>query len=489
MKNLLILAFLFCSAPAWAVIARGSGACTGTTSCTPSAATTFGLEISAAGRSSTSLVTLPAAWKSVLTKTGTTSSLRLSCRVNISTTAVISGTFTSAANLGIQSYTGTGSRATQDCGFNGVAVGASAGGSGTGSSITCPALTLTNGGGTSWVGCAVFSSGGSADLCTPAGMSAIAGASTGDIGMYDTNGAVSSFSAASCTGIAANWVAISYEIIVPPTAPTPVSQFVFGDGGDQVNYPGNSNSGNNYVVRFDPQRAGNLMVIRTMHSYSSGWTLTITTDQSQTATKAVSCDNAGNGDSSAIYYIPNLTANTSQLTFTYGTAVAMFSPAVYVYSGMATSTPLEGTPSCTTGNTSSGAVVGNLADGTGTTPSTNGDLIFSTFQDENLVNGAATTIYDMIPTAAWSGLAAGPLWGSLDEDFIQSTAALIKPAVTIPQSSNDSWSIATAAFKTSPGAGTARVNERFCVRIRAILMTQAHRKFNRFIATLETSSI
>lgn len=456
MKKILILALVLCALPAWASITHG-GSCSGTTSCTPSSSAPMQLEIAFAFRAgSTTAPSLPSGWTSIATRTGTSSSARIACRVAYTSTPAASGTFTNATNLGIVGYKGTGARALQDCAFVAVAIGGSTPNSDSSTSPSFNTVTMTNSSGTSWV-LGMMGDATTSNVCTPSGMSNVSGSTVGDVSFNDTNGGVSNWSTTTCTtGSSADWITFTLEILALQSSSPTLSQLVNGDGGGFL-YTYASNNGNNFRRNIDPTGSGNMMKIALAYTYSATRTLTISDDKGDTAAKAVSCNDTGNGLTFAVYYIQNLTAGATVLRFTFDAAVSNFIESHHQFSGMPTSgSPIDGTPSCSFGVTSSGSVLGNIADAAGVTTTTNGDLIYSAFIDEAFVYGSAATVYDMIFGSGYTGLFAEPWSGSAAQAQIQATAGLIKPSMTILQSSNDSFAVMTVAFKTAAGAGTAR---------------------------------
>ncbi|MFZ0688636.1 MAG: hypothetical protein WBP95_13640 [Acidobacteriaceae bacterium] len=460
MKWLVLFLSLSWVSPVWAAIAHG-GACDGTTSCTPSSTANFQLDLSFAVNTSTTVPSAASGWTSVTTKAGTSSAMRVQCRVDYSVTAVATGTFSSAANVGLVGYTGTGARAVQDCATNGVAIGATASTSGSSTTPSCPALTLTNNAGTSWVVCGIFNAGGTADMCTPTNMTMVSAATTGDVGVFDTNGTVASWSAATCTNAASeNWIAVSVEVLVPPTNPPVIPQLVNGDGG-AANTASEANPGNNYRFKMDPALAGNTEIIYLAYNYSPSRTLSIVDDKGDTATKAVSCNDTivSPGLSFATYYIQNLTAGATTLTFTFDAPITDFTQAHHQFSGIATSgSILDGTPSCGSQLRPSAVTIGNVTDPTGTTTTADGDLVVNAVFDEGSGYGFGnnSAIYDILFGSGYTGLFGEMQYGAAAQAIVQPNSGLIKPSMTFVQGSWDPYAYMTVAFKTTAGAGTAR---------------------------------
>jgi hypothetical protein len=458
----LITVLLFCSSFAHGSIARG-GTGSGTTSATPSSSSAFQLELAAAVQTGTTGATVPTGscgsnvqpcWTQVgPTITGTTSSIVLACRVEYSGTAAASGTFTNATNLGIIGYTGTGSRDLRDCGVNGIAIGATASTSGTSTTASCPALTLTNSGGTSWVACFIFNSGGAADNCgtTPSGMSAVSGATTGDVQSFDTNGSVTNWSAQTCTlGASGNWIGVTVEVIVPPANPSEISQLVWSFAGPG-NGNGAGNSVNGYRIHMDPALSGNTTLLALEYPEGAG-TPTITDNGSgNTWTSDKTCSN-GTTSTINLFRSSNTSIGTSLITVTFSAATYM-QYAVVQLNGIATSSPVDNSV-CNARVTPSSLALGNLVTSAFTTTSS-GDFIFNVAFDEYATTNYINPVYDVVFNSGWTGISAPRYMGALDQAIVQSSSGSITSKLTVIQTTFDPWDTLAVAYKTSSGQGTA----------------------------------
>jgi hypothetical protein len=458
---LLITVLLFCSSFAHASIARG-GTGSGTTTATPSSSAAFQLELAAAVRTNTTGATVPTGscgsnvqpcWTKVgATITGTTSSIVLACRVEYSGTAAASGTFTNATNLGIIGYTGTGSRDLRDCGVNGIATGATASTSGTSTTASCPALTLTNSLGTSWVACFIFNSGGATDNCgtAPSGMSLVSGATTGDVQSFDTNGAVTSWSAQTCTlGASVNWIGVTVEVIVPPLNPSEISQLVWSNAP-----PGNGNGAGNpvngYRIKMDPALSGNTTLLALEYPQGAG-TPTITDNGSgNTWTSDKTCSN-GTTSTINLFRSSNTSVGTSLITVNFGSSTYL-EYAVVQLNGILISSPVDSSV-CNVNITPSSLALGNLASSAVSTTSS-GDFIFQVAFDEYATTNYINTLYDVVFGTGWTGINASRYDGGIDQGIVQASSGSITPKLTLVQTTFDPWDTLAVAYKTSAGQGT-----------------------------------
>lgn len=209
----------------------------------------------------------------------------------------------------------------------------------------------------------------------------------------------------------------------------------------------------------EPALAGNSEVIYLAYDYSATRTLSIADDKGDIAVKAVSCNDTSvyPALSFATYYIQNLTAGATALTFTFDASVNDFTQGHHQFSGIAATGPVvDGTPSCGSELRPSGLTVGNVADPTGTTTTADGDLIVNAVFDEGQGLGNNSPIYDIVFGRGYSGLFGEMEYGAAAQAMIQPASGLIKPSMTFAQSRWDPFAYMTVAFKTTPGAGTPR---------------------------------
>ena len=212
-------------------------------------------------------------------------------------------------------------------------------------------------------------------------------------------------------------------------------------------------SGNGFKIQYGGSMgtgtlANNLLTLRM--TYPHGSTVSsISDNQSSTYTLGVSTDSGSGGWVTALYYVPGVAAGITQITVTFSASVADWHAALQEYSGVAPSSPGDGTCS------SSIAVPTIVQCGLGINTGTSGDLIVASTM---LVGGLGSTLCgNTSATMAVGGSfvleAADPLCGDADEEFVQVSAGSITPSFSITGNSN-AFNIVAMAFKPSPGAGT-----------------------------------
>lgn len=205
-----------------APIVRG-GSCTGaTTSCNLSSVSTGDLVLTFAFRSGSNAPPSAAANNTTI-QTGATSggqnqgSYRLSCRMASGPGDSTSGTYANATNVVSIAYAGTNVASTADCLTTGV--GAKSGNNFAKGSTTVsyPTLSLTKTDTTSWV--VGFMGGSASSVCSPTTLTSAA--TGGRVRVSDSNAAVASFAAATCTVTSETWMSVTLEIIQVPTVTQP----------------------------------------------------------------------------------------------------------------------------------------------------------------------------------------------------------------------------------------------------------------------------
>lgn len=168
-------------------------------------------------RTTTTAPTLPSGWTSITTNSGDANSFRLGYRWAQGSDT--SGTWTSATQLICQVYRGV------------AAVGVAASNDGTTSPGSIPGLTLSVPNGNSWVAGFIGSKQGTSQS-TPATLTKRAelkNSTTSMVDGFDTNGGVSSFSAASVTlGTSTDWFGCSVELVASATTFAETADADFG---------------------------------------------------------------------------------------------------------------------------------------------------------------------------------------------------------------------------------------------------------------------
>jgi hypothetical protein len=188
--------------------------------------------------------------------------------------------------------------------------------------------------------------------------------------------------------------------------------------------------------------AGNLVTLRITAPHGSTIS-SIADNKSDSYTLGVSEDSGSGGWVTALYYLPNAPAGITQITVTYSASVADWHGAIEEYSGIATSSPADGT--C--GNTSS-----TVACSAAITTTGNNDLVVAS------MIGLGSSIYtNTMGTIAAGGSfsldSADTQASDGDEEEVLAMAGSVTPSFTIT-GSTESFNIVGMAFKASAGAGT-----------------------------------
>jgi hypothetical protein len=183
-----------------------------------------------------------------------------------------------------------------------------------------------------------------------------------------------------------------------------------------------------------------------MGSWPTGINPTMSDDKSNPWASAVSC-NDSQGLSHGIYYAAGVAANTSVLTETHGSAVhnTVFDWAHFY--NMATSSITDGS-SCTTGVTPTSNTAPNIS-GTAYSP-TAGDLILTCVYVENGNLGDPSSPITVTFPSGFTGVGVDTKYGHACAYGI-APGGSFTPTFTIAQSTHNSFSIVSAAFR--PGGG------------------------------------
>jgi len=182
-----------------------------------------------------------------------------------------------------------------------------------------------------------------------------------------------------------------------------------------------------------PTTSGNAVILGVTFGNTNP-TITATDNEGNSYTVAQQTYDAGHNQGTAILYALNIHGGSSHtVTINFSTAVAYLGLGINEYTGLATSSALDGVA----GHTGSGTT---LSSGTVTTTA-NGDLIFSV--------GVADSSGSQVSIAAGTGFTKRVDLGSLasyaDEDEVQTSAGTISATWTLSLSQN--WIASVAAFK------------------------------------------
>ena len=249
MKKLLIV-FLF-SMTSWAAISR-DGYCSGTTNCTVAGGGGSGASASgdlmlafAYRNASTTAPSLPSGYTAVYNSSGgSTNSFRVYCHV-ASGTSDATGTATNATGIVAVWYSGVPSSVTTaNCGTSGVAIGIAAAenASQIASSTTVNYLgvALASGTSSSWV-VGFMGDNVASDNCTPSTMTGLLTAN--QVTLSDTNAAVASWAAATCSVTSATYRSFVLEVLGADSGAgsgTPSLVQSFGGAGQTTSFTGQS---------------------------------------------------------------------------------------------------------------------------------------------------------------------------------------------------------------------------------------------------------
>jgi hypothetical protein len=213
---------------------------------------------------------------------------------------------------------------------------------------------------------------------------------------------------------------------------------------DSLAAPGQS--GNAFQIQYGGAMgtgslAENLLTLRITAPHGS--TISSVTDNlSQSYSLATSVDSGAGGWVTALYYKAGTSAGVTRITVTYSAAVADWHGAVMEYSGVATSSPLDGT--CSNHSTS-------IQCSSAITTSAPNDLVVAT-----MIGLGSAIEWNRLTTIAPGGSfifdAADTQCSDADEELIQATAGSVTPSFTVTGSSQ-SFNIVGAAFKAAT-AGT-----------------------------------
>jgi len=422
-----------------------------TTTVTPPTHQAGDLIIICAGRASTTAPSLPSGWISILTKSGTTSSIRIGYKWATGTSDA-SGTWTNAALLTCHVYR-------PDTNYT-LGIGPSASSSSTTGTVNYPALTLAdNFSSNSWVLGFAFCTNNAQTISTaPSGMtnesSLVSGAAS--IAGHDTEGGVTTWSSTNVNvGTTGNSVSATLELMALPYAPQPSQVVQHIGGGSYGPSIGSPQSGNAFVCPLpNAVGAGNCLVLGFM--YPNGTSITSVADNiNGTWGAAVSHANAGSGNLDAsVYVFPNAAAGVTRITITFGASVNGFQYTVSELTGIDTS------PSA--GSTNAAHQVGPTLTAGSFTPTNNdatgGNLIWNYF-----------VVADASPAHTTINIRAGNNFTLLNADigwinadgvyhgcqaYVQTTSAAINPTVTMI-GDTDHFNTIAVALKLNSSQGVA----------------------------------
>jgi hypothetical protein len=235
------------------------------------------------------------------------------------------------------------------------------------------------------------------------------------------------------------WASLSIELRTTNPA-DPLLVDAVGTGSNA-----NIDSGNGFIV-YLPQAAlsGNAIICGMSYPYSSSRILTISDNESDTCSKAVSVNN-GTADTQAIYYAANVSAGAEKITFTFDAPIYNFQVACKEAYTIASASPVDAT-------SAAASVTGPTISAGAMTTTANNDLIvqYGNYAAGNLPLNTQTAV-GFAPGSGWSKIIADTITGEFFQDIQQALAGSISPSYDVE--SSGTFGTVAAAFKTSANAG------------------------------------
>ena len=190
-----------------------------------------------------------------------------------------------------------------------------------------------------------------------------------------------------------------------------------------------------------------------MGSWPNGNDPTITDDKSNTWTPVTNCSDSTNMRH-GFFYAVNAAANTSVITTNFNSAVGdtVFDWA-HFYNMSTTASGFADGSSCKTGVTPSNNTAPNIS-GTTYTTAASGDLILICVYVEQKPLGHPNPISSVTWPTGFTGLSDETWYGHACAYGIQAAAGSFTPTFTAPQSTHNSFTIISAAFKSGTGGST-----------------------------------
>jgi hypothetical protein len=196
--------------------------------------------------------------------------------------------------------------------------------------------------------------------------------------------------------------------------------------------------------------SGNSVICGLSYPYSSGRTVSVTDNKSNTWDQAVSVGSTTNNMTVALWYTA-AAAGTLSITVTFDTALYGIQFACKEAYNIVTSSPLDGTASVASSTTSTVAT-------SSITTSSNGDLIFEygNYIGEMPLYDQTTSVNAFAAGPGWSPIIADTVTGEFFQDIQQASAGSITPTYDVEVVSGypNIWGAVAAAFKTSTSQGT-----------------------------------
>lgn len=196
-----------------------------------------------------------------------------------------------------------------------------------------------------------------------------------------------------------------------------------------------------------------------MGSWPNGNNPTISDDKLNTWSAVTSCNDSTNTNH-GFFYAVNAAANTSVITETHNSTIGngVFDWAHFYNMSTNSSGFVDGS-SCRTGVTPSSNTVPNIS-ATAYTTTTNGDLILTCVYVEQSPLAAPNAISSITFPSGFTGLGEDISYGHACAYGVQTTAGSFTPTFTVAQSTHNSFTIMSTAFKAgsggrAPGSGAS----------------------------------
>jgi hypothetical protein len=196
-----------------------------------------------------------------------------------------------------------------------------------------------------------------------------------------------------------------------------------------------------------------------MGSWPSGNNPTISDNKSNSWAAVASCTDS-QSTVHGFFYAVNAAAGTSVITETHGSAISngVFDWA-HFYNMSTTPSGFADGSSCRTSVTPANNTVPNIT-GTAYNTTANGDLILVCVYVENGSLSQPNTISSITWPSGFTGLNEDGSWGHACAYGVQVAAGSFTPTFTVAQTSHDTFTIMSAAFKagaggTAPGSGAS----------------------------------
>ena len=449
MKKFLIslILLLFLIVPCEATISR-VGTSTGTNTCTFTTHAIGDILIVAAFRATTGTTALGSGFQSIITKTGTTSSMRVGFKIATATNDA-AGTWTNATATVCHVYRsssyGTGSS---------LYIGASASAAQTTNTINFPALTMTHADTTSWVLGFVGVNNLTNTIAAnpPSGMTNESSetSATDQCAGHDTNGAVSGWSStnATTTGTPGGSVSVTVELIENQVGAsiTNIIQHVMYAGNSQA--AASSDAGNNFIYNLpNPTLSGDVLILAVSYPISN--TPSITDNKSNTwpASGATGTKTVTGGTMAIqVFVLTSVTTGTQTITVGFG-SVAIIPVHVWITEVTGITALANGVTAATV-NTNGIISAGSF---TPTANNSNGGNLVLAYMGEDAVTGTTNPAL-IVPETNFSlndadiSWTQAQGWPKASEFYLQATSAAINPRFYLNTGGTDTYNIVAVAL-------------------------------------------